>query len=324
LSAVAPVLSADARYLAAGCADGSLRLWEVETAKELLALPGETTPLAFSPDGRYLVAGGSPPGIRLYHAPSGRKKWEVPTLPAPDRVVFRSDGKALIFSHGASVAQLDMETGKVLAQQKMAPEVQGVAFRPDGRVYYSLIKGGRVVASDADSGKAIWEWHGQNGHQGALFLSSEGKFLAVLMNNTPRAYLLDAATGQALGSADLSSAGSNVLPQCGATADGQRLWALGGSVAGAALFDLRTGKALGRIPSVSVDASMSPDGRRVATAQERGTRVLVVDVLSGRQAAECAKLDSVTKPFAWTPDGQYLFAYRSGGGVYLFGIGPWN
>ena len=324
LSAVAPVLSADARYLAAGCADGSLRLWEVETAKELLALPGEATPLAFSPDGRYLVAGGSPPGIRLYDVSSGKKKWDLPALPAPDSLVFRSDGKALMVHARTTVAQVDMETGKTLAQQSVAPEVSSVAFRPDGRVYYYFTKGGKVTACDPVSAKAVWEWRGQNGHRSELFLSSDSKLLVVVMNNTPRAYLLDAAAGQALGSADLSSAGSNVLPQCGATADGQRLWALGGSVAGAALFDLRTGKALGRIPGISVDASMSPDGRRIAMGQEKGTRVLVVDVVSGRQVAECAKLDGVTKPFAWTPDGQHLFAYRPGGGVYLFGIGPWN
>jgi WD40 repeat protein len=45
--------------LARGCADGTVRLWEVATGRELqvLALDDEVRALAFSPDGALLVTG---------------------------------------------------------------------------------------------------------------------------------------------------------------------------------------------------------------------------------------------------------------------------
>ena len=68
--------SPDGRTLASSSADGSLRLWNVASRRELMSLGEGGVSLAhlrFSPDGSYLV-GGTPPfvssgEIRIIHAP---------------------------------------------------------------------------------------------------------------------------------------------------------------------------------------------------------------------------------------------------------------
>src|SRR5262249_31403673 len=61
----AVVFSPDGRTLASGSTDQTVRLWNVETRRELMQLDpgsielGAVRTLAFSPDGKHLLAGGS-------------------------------------------------------------------------------------------------------------------------------------------------------------------------------------------------------------------------------------------------------------------------
>jgi WD40 repeat protein len=65
-------VSRDGR-LAAGTADGTIRLWDVHTAGELASMHGHTqavAALAFSPDGKTLASCGRDGDARLWHPPA--------------------------------------------------------------------------------------------------------------------------------------------------------------------------------------------------------------------------------------------------------------
>ncbi|HTU90741.1 MAG TPA: sigma-70 family RNA polymerase sigma factor [Gemmataceae bacterium] len=75
--------SPDDRTLVSGCYDGTVRLWEVATGKEIAVLKGheqQVATVAFSPDGRLVasggvhpLSGGGPHEIRLWDAANGKE-----------------------------------------------------------------------------------------------------------------------------------------------------------------------------------------------------------------------------------------------------------
>jgi WD40 repeat protein len=58
-------------YLASGSFDNTLKVWSVESKKEVATLKGHSeqiTSVAYSPDGRYLASGSGDKSIKLWSA----------------------------------------------------------------------------------------------------------------------------------------------------------------------------------------------------------------------------------------------------------------
>ena len=94
--------SPDGSLLAAGELGNTLRLWEVQSGEERLAL-SQPAPvrtfiwsLAFSPDGRWLAAGGSDGWVRLWELPSGTLVYAARLHSAAvTGLAFSPDGRVL-------------------------------------------------------------------------------------------------------------------------------------------------------------------------------------------------------------------------------------
>lgn len=74
-ASVARVLfNPDGKRLATAGSDKVVRLWDVETGKELTALPSpdQVTVIAFSPDGKSLAAGSKDGSVRIWVVPAAR------------------------------------------------------------------------------------------------------------------------------------------------------------------------------------------------------------------------------------------------------------
>ena len=73
---LALAVTPDGRRIVSGDADGSVRLWDVETGGEVGELKGHVGPVhavAVTSDGRYVVSGGNDGRVRVWDLHSGRQ-----------------------------------------------------------------------------------------------------------------------------------------------------------------------------------------------------------------------------------------------------------
>jgi hypothetical protein len=119
--------SPDGKTLASGSRDGTLKLWEMITAKERATLQGHTYPLgsvAFSPDGRTLVlGGGDDKTIALWDVATGKNTATLKGHDAPVlSVAFSPDGKTLASGGEDKAIKLWDIPAAEAATKKLLPE----------------------------------------------------------------------------------------------------------------------------------------------------------------------------------------------------------
>jgi WD40 repeat protein len=143
----------DGRSILSGAGDATVRLWDVETGKELRRFEGHTewiSGVAFSPDGRQAVTTALDRSMRLWDVETGRQIRSFSgCLTSENLVTFSPDGRRILSGSGwrpgyqhagfdNCVRLRDVATGEVLAcfEGHRAPVVT-VAFSPDGRTALS-------------------------------------------------------------------------------------------------------------------------------------------------------------------------------------------
>src|SRR5262249_37949493 len=132
------------RILAAGYADGPVRLWDVAGGR------GRARPsphghswavqcLAFSPDGSILMSGGINDGLKLWDVATGRERAAIG--PGDDFIKaagFAPDGRTLIVARRGGVIQhWDVAAGQETARRQIHLDTNRVALSSDGRLVAS-------------------------------------------------------------------------------------------------------------------------------------------------------------------------------------------
>ena len=148
--------SPDGSTFVSGSSDGTLKLWDTASRRELQTLRHRgVTSVAFSPDGRIIVSGSRDNTLKVWATVSGR---ELRTLAGHrdwvKAVAFSPDGRTIVSaSHDKTLKLWDAATGREL--RSLAGHggyVEAVAFSPDGRT---------IVSGSHDTTLRLWNSAGE-------------------------------------------------------------------------------------------------------------------------------------------------------------------
>jgi WD40 repeat protein len=321
------VFSSDGRTLASGSADGTARVWDVATHKQLgPPLTASTLPVtsvALSPDGRTLAVGGDYGAVELWELATHRSFASL-TASSLTSVAISPNGLTLAAASDGSVRLWDIVTDELITV--LIPHVgsvTSVAFSPDGLTLAAASSDGSVRLWDLTTFRPLGPpLTGDASSVTSVAFSPDSDLLAAgSQDGTVR--LWNVLTRRPLGPPLTGDAGS--ADSVAFSPDG-RLLAAGNGDGTVELWNLATIEQLDATMTAStnvgsvVGVAFSPDGRTLAGVDGNGT-VQLWDTATGRRlgslpAASVGFVISV----AFSPDSRTLALGSPDGKVRLWDL----
>lgn len=312
---LAVAYSPDGKWVASGCQDGTIRIWDPTTGEFVKALVGHdgvVQAVTWSRDNKQLASGAADDTIRVWDVQSGQQTHVIRTQVAdtavttisprpgtPGRgavgegptvfVAFSPDGKTLAYGNGDDQIHLwDVATGKTVRVLRGPKEgVRAIAWSADSQMLAVACGDRKVRIYGTSSDEVLDTFDGHADVVTAVAISPDNKLVAsasVSSKEQDSVRVWEIATGkphQLLAAHDHGS-------QCVAfSLDGKTLIAGGGPgdgrlrawnvETGQLVYEQDFAQAGQRIAAVAV----SPDGKLLAVARQDGT-VQLCELSSGR------------------------------------------
>lgn len=172
----------DGRSAVFAGADRSVRIWDIETARERRTLTGHTASLwsvAVSPNGKQAVSGGMDGSVRVWNLTTGEVTKQLSEhLTMVSALAISPDNTRLLSaSHDRALILWDLTTGQELRRWENATHQPGAAvFLPEGKRV--LLADRQLRLLDLSDGQFVREYVGHNQLHTALALSADGKLAA--------------------------------------------------------------------------------------------------------------------------------------------------
>ncbi|WP_442949262.1 AAA-like domain-containing protein, partial [Nostoc sp.] len=176
--------SPDGKTLASASADKTIKLWNIETGKEITTLTGHSDwvgSIVFSPDGKTLASASADNTIKLWNFET---RQEITTLRGHSdwvfSIVFSPDGKTLASASADNTIKLwNIETGKEITTLRGHSDwVFSVVFSPDSKTLASASADNTIKLWNFETRQEITTLRGHSDWVFSVVFSPDGKTLA--------------------------------------------------------------------------------------------------------------------------------------------------
>jgi WD40 repeat protein/energy-coupling factor transporter ATP-binding protein EcfA2 len=323
--------SPDGQLVVTASEDGTARLWEVETGKEITVLSGhegEVHLASFNPKGQLVVTASEDGTARLWEVETGE---EIAVLRGHEGEVssasFSPVGRLVVTTSEDGTARLwEVETGEEIAVLRgHEGEVSSASFSPDGRLVVTASEDGTARLWEVETGKEVIVLP-EDGVRSAAF-SPDGQLMITV--SLVATYIGDGVTWvEAAARLWEVNTGKEIAALCEGAArapsavfspDGQLVVTTGwGGGTTPRLWEVGTGKEIAVLhghESEVHSASFSPDGRLVVTASQDGTARLW-KVETGEEIAILRGHEDMAWSASFSPDGQLVVTIGGNFGVF--------
>jgi WD40 repeat protein len=241
--AVSPV----AGHVAAGCADNTLRIWNLQTSswsQRQTHLAGVRGPVAYSRNGRPVAASLGFAGAKLWNPSTGEEVTQLADFPFPHFLLKSSsdDRRLACLDTEGTVRAWETSTGRLLARFQASPDADG-PLKPLPKTFPTPFQGVALLTISPDGRRLATVWRSRIAH---VWEADTGKPLFSLTDHA--SYVLNLAFSADGGLLATASADKTV-----------KLW------------EMKSGRLLGTLTGHRdhvIRIAFSPDGRRLASASK--------------------------------------------------------
>ena len=190
--------SPDGKTLASCSWDRTIKLWDVETGRQVKIFEDNAAPIyavIFSPDGKTLASASDSGKVILWNVATGEKieTFEInstPTSLTQDKsfsksIAFSPDGEFLASGSYRNIKLWNIETGKQMEiTANHGDYVSSISFSPDGRTLASGSKDNMIKIWDVETGQIVKAFEVYDKRISFLIFSPDGKNIISVTYNT--------------------------------------------------------------------------------------------------------------------------------------------